>query len=125
MLLFPPTSSSVIFSTLLSLLRFSWFISLLPSVNFYCGTCFAILPFDTCGTQQHSWLRHYGKSWKVVGSIPDEVMEFSIYLILSSALWPWDWLSLQQKWVWGIFLEVKGQLACKADSLATICEPIV
>jgi hypothetical protein len=33
---------------------------------------------------------------------------FSIYLILPVALWYWNRLSLQQKWVPGIFLGVKG-----------------
>jgi len=30
-------------------------------------------------------------------------LEYFIYMILSTALWPWDWLSFQQKWVPGIF----------------------
>jgi hypothetical protein len=32
-------------------------------------------------------LRHYATSWKVAGSIPDEVI-FSVYLILAAALDP-------------------------------------
>ena len=30
-------------------------------------------------------------------------LEFFIDIALLAALWPWDWLSLQQKWVPGIF----------------------
>jgi hypothetical protein len=39
---------------------------------------------------------------------PMRSLDFSIDLILLAALCPWGWLSLKQKWVAGIFLEVKG-----------------
>jgi hypothetical protein len=35
-------------------------------------------------------------------------MDFLIYIILQAALWPWDRLSLEQKWVPGILPGGKG-----------------
>jgi hypothetical protein len=37
--------------------------------------------------------------------------------LLSAALWPWGWLSLQQKWVPGIFLGVKGSQSARLTTL--------
>jgi hypothetical protein len=31
---------------------------------------------QSLGTQQRSWLRRYATTWKVTGSIPDEVIGF-------------------------------------------------
>jgi hypothetical protein len=42
--------------------------------------------WDGGGMQQCSWLRHYATSWKVRGLIPNEIIEFSIELILPAAL---------------------------------------
>jgi hypothetical protein len=56
--------------------------------------------------------------------IPIRSLDFSIDLRHPAALWPWCHLSSWQKWVPGIFLEVKGAQV-KADKLSTICEPIL
>jgi hypothetical protein len=47
------------------------------------------------GTALHAW-----RPWV---RFPIVSLEFFIDIILPAALWPWGWLSLQQKWVLGIF----------------------
>ena len=57
------------------------------------------------GTQWRVWLRHCATSWKVAGSIPDGAINT---IIPPAALRAWGRLSVQQKWVPGIFLGVKA-----------------
>ena len=46
------------------------------------------------GTAVAQWLRYCGTNRKIASLIPDDVMEFFIYIILPVALWPWGELSL-------------------------------
>jgi hypothetical protein len=56
---------------------------------------------------------------------PIRSLDLSVDLILSTATWPWCPISLEHKWVPGIFLGVKGgRSAGKADNLTTVCETV-
>jgi hypothetical protein len=83
----------------------------------------AFSPMSTGGS---SWLRHYATGWKVVGSVPNEVIgffnrtkSFSRTMALGS-IQPLREMSFRNIPV------VKGnQQTRKADNLTAICEPIV
>jgi hypothetical protein len=69
-------------------------------------------------------LRQYATSWKVAGLRPEEVSDFSIYLILPAALGPGVYSTSnrneyqeQKKFLWS-----KAGPARKADNFTAICE---
>jgi hypothetical protein len=76
-----------------------------------------------CGTRLRSWFTHYATSWKVVCSIPDEVIEFLFNLPDPSSLamavgstQPLTEMSIKN------LPGGKARPALKTDNLTAICE---
>jgi hypothetical protein len=67
-------------------------------------------------------LRHYATSWKVAGSRPDEVISFSIYLILPVALGPGIHLASNRNKYQNRKIMFLGSKVWRADDLVAACE---
>jgi hypothetical protein len=77
------------------------------------------------GTWYHSLLRHYTTSWKVVGSISDEVSKFFSWPNHSSCTMALGSTQPLTEMSTRNLTGGKWWLACKTDSLTAIYEPIV
>jgi hypothetical protein len=62
--------------------------SIAYSSTFLGVSVFLVRPIELWGSRWRSSLRHYAISQKVVGSIPDKPLKFSVDLNLLAALWP-------------------------------------
>jgi len=58
---------------------------------------------------------------KFAGSITDGVIGILYCITFPAAIWPWIWLSLQQKCISGIFLEGKGGRCVGQPTLTQSC----
>jgi hypothetical protein len=88
----------------------------LPSPHIWClprGTAFTLVIWWTGGTRWPSWLRHCPAK-KVAGSI-------GVNAISRHNPWPWSRLSLQQKWIPGIFPGGKGSRCVGVTTLPPSC----
>jgi hypothetical protein len=77
------------------------------------------------GTQYCNWLRHYATSWKVTGSIPNEVIEFFNWRNPSSCSMALGSTQPLTEMSTSNLPGDKGWPAPKADSLTATCELIV
>jgi hypothetical protein len=63
-----------------------------------------------------------GKSRYRIPIMPLDILK---YLIISAETWPWNLLIIKEKWLPGIFFEVKCGRRLRLTNLTVICEPIV
>jgi hypothetical protein len=85
--------------------------------------CIYIMCLLTCAVDLHielyCWLGHYATSWKVAGSIPDDVIRFLRCTMALESTQPLTAMSARN------LPGGKGWPAHKADNLTTIFEQIV
>jgi hypothetical protein len=77
------------------------------------------------GTAVAQWLRCCATNRKVGGSIPGVIGIFHWHKLLPIALWSWGWLSLQQKWVPGIFPGGKDGRCVRLTTLPLSCAVVM
>ena len=78
------------------------------------------------GTAVAQWLRCCATNRKVAGSITAGVIGiFRWHKILPIALWPWDRLSLLQKWVPGAFPGGKGDRCVRLTTVPQSCAVVM
>jgi len=90
------------------------------------GTSFVPVMIRWMRTTVVQWLRRSATNRKVAGSIPAGVIGiFHWHKILPITLWPWDRLSLQQKWVPGAFPGGKGGRCVRLTTLPPSCTVVM
>ena len=78
------------------------------------------------GTAVAQWLRCHATNQKVAGLIPDGVIGiFHWHKVPPIALWPWDRLSLEQRWIPGAFPGIKGGRCVSLTTLPPSCAVVM